>query len=252
MNTEALKDLLYRLADDDLIIGHRNSEWTGFGPVLEEDIAFSSMAQDQIGHSLSYFTLLHGLGESEPDQNAFMRTETAYRCAQIVEFPIQDYAFSLARHFFYDYAKFVRLKALLQSSYSPLQSLAQRFVREHKYHLSHAKTWIVQLGKGTEESRLRMQSAVNQVYPMALGLFEPTQYDASIAEAGIQAGTEQQLAAQWLDVIEPILVDSQLQLPPIADENPYLGGRKGYHSEYLQPLLDEMTVVFRSDPQAAW
>jgi ring-1,2-phenylacetyl-CoA epoxidase subunit PaaC len=252
MNNEALKDLLYRLADDDLMLGHRSSEWTGFGPVLEEDIAFSSMAQDQIGHSLSYFMLLQELGEPEADQNAFMRTETAYRSAHLVEYPVQDYAFSLARHFFYDYAKHIRLKALKQSTYAPLRALADRFTREHKYHLSHARTWMVQLGNGTEESRLRMQSAVNQVYPMALGLFEPTLFDAAIAEAGIQAGTEQVLASQWLDAIEPILAEAQLQLPPVSDDNPYLGGRKGYHSEYLQPLLDEMTVVFRSDPQAAW
>lgn len=87
MNTQAIKELLYKMADDLLIIGHRNSEWTGLGPILEEDISFSSMAQDKIGQSQAIFQLLHELGEQEPDTVAFMRGAAQFHNAQFLELP---------------------------------------------------------------------------------------------------------------------------------------------------------------------
>src|SRR5512141_2016888 len=105
----AIKDLLYRIADDELILGHRNSEWTGLGPILEEDIAFSSIAQDQIGHAVSIYTMLHEqFGEPTPDALAFGREEHEFRCSHLVELPIGDYAFSLIRHFLFDHAELLR------------------------------------------------------------------------------------------------------------------------------------------------
>ena len=98
MNTEAVKELLYKMADDLLIIGHRNSEWTGLGPILEEDIAFSSMAQDKIGQSQALFQLLHELGEQEPDTVAFTRNANQFHNAQFVELPNGDYDFSFMTH----------------------------------------------------------------------------------------------------------------------------------------------------------
>lgn len=251
MNTEALKDLLYRLADDDLIIGHRLSEWTGLGPVLEEDIAFSSMAQDEIGHALSYYSLLNTLGENLPDQIAFTRNASEFRSCQFVEQPNGDYAFSLIRHLLYDTAKYVRLQSLIHSAWQPLAELAERITKEHKYHLMHAKTWVVQLGNGTEESRLRVQSALIEAFPMAFGIFETTEYTDTLAEENICL-SENELVTRWLDILNPILEESKLQIPTDTDFSIYMGGRKGYHSEYLQPLLEEMTVVFRTDPQAVW
>jgi ring-1,2-phenylacetyl-CoA epoxidase subunit PaaC len=251
MNTEALKDLLYRLADDDLIIGHRHSEWTGLGPVLEEDIAFSSMAQDQIGHALSYYTLLNNLGEDVPDIIAFTRNASEFRSCQLTEQPNGDYAFSLIRHLLYDTAKHTRLQALVHGSWQPLAELAERIMKEHKYHLMHAKTWVVQLGNGTEESRLRLQSALNEAFPMAFGIFETTEYSQKLAEEGICL-TENDLVTRWLDILYTILDQAKLQVMADPDFSAFMGGRKGYHSEHLQPLLDEMTVVFRTDPQAVW
>ncbi|HEY9487635.1 MAG TPA: Phenylacetic acid catabolic protein, partial [Chryseosolibacter sp.] len=101
MNIESLKELLYKIADDQLILGHRNSEWTGMGPLLEEDIAFSSMAQDKIGQSLALYTILQGLGESPPDTTAFMRDATRFHNCIFVELPNGEYDFSLIRHFLY-------------------------------------------------------------------------------------------------------------------------------------------------------
>ena len=251
MNTEALKYLLYSLADDDLIIGHRNSEWTGLGPVLEEDIAFSSMAQDCIGHALSYYTLLNTLGESEPDVIAFTRNAQDFRSCHLTEQPMGDYAFSLVRHFLYDTAKYIRLQALTQSTWPPLAELAGRILREHKYHLMHAKTWFHQLAVGTDESRLRIQTALNEAFPMAFGLFEVLPVSDELASEGI-CPHENDLASRWLETIDALTSKTKVILPHEPDFAPFLGGRKGYHSEHLQSLLDEMTVVFRTDPQAVW
>ena len=105
MNVEALKDLLYKMADDQLILGHRNSEWTGFGPLLEEDIAFSSMAQDKVGQSWQLYKILNGVGENDPDTVAFMRNADQFHNCQFVELPNGEYDFSLIRHFLFDTAE---------------------------------------------------------------------------------------------------------------------------------------------------
>ena len=118
--TDAIKDLLYRIADDELIIGHRNSEWTGLGPILEEDIAFSSIAQDQIGHAVAIYTILHEqFGELVPYAIAFGRDEDTFHSSQFVELPIGDYAFSLMRHFLFDHAESIRYSMLTESSFAP-------------------------------------------------------------------------------------------------------------------------------------
>ena len=102
MNNSGLKDLLFKMADDALIIGHRNSEWTGIGPMLEEDMAFSSMAQDKIGHAIALYNILHEvLGEADPDTLGFKREAKQFKCCQFVELPIGEYDFSLIRHFLF-------------------------------------------------------------------------------------------------------------------------------------------------------
>ncbi len=252
INFDAIKDLLYRLADDELIIGHRNSEWTGIGPILEEDIAFSSMAQDEIGHAQAYYTLLNDLtGEGTPDQIAFNRKASDFRSCHLVEFPIVDYAFSLARHFCYEIAEAVRLDSLRHSSLRPLGELAKKLSREEKYHQLHAMTWIGQLGRATEESNRRMQEALDLAYPMALGLFEPTEMDEVIAREGLMA-QENELEAAWLTEMEKQITLAGLRVPKVTDKTAYYGGRKGKHSEHLPPLLLEMTEVFSIDTEATW
>ncbi len=246
----AIKELLYRMADDQLIIGHRHSEWTGLGPILEEDIAFSSMAQDKIGQSYHLYNLLHEMGESEPDTVAFTRNDNQFHCCNLVELPNGEYDFSLIRHFLFDHAEAIRFQMLAESSLEPLKLLARKFRGEIKYHVMHADTWVKQLGHGTEESRARMQTALNESFSLALGIFEPGPHEALLKESGIFAG-EQELQARWLESVTAILNEAGLKVPG-ADIHPEYGGRAGKHTEYLQPLLDEMTEVFRLDPAADW
>lgn len=250
---DALEDLLFRLADDKLILGHRNSEWCGQGPVLEEDIAFASMAQDELGHALAYYTLLHqDFGHPDPDQLGFARSEADFRSCHFVEQPIGDYAFSLVRQFLAAAEQTVRLRALQsQEVYPALKELAKKIAREHKYHLLHGRTWVTQLGQGGADARTRMQTALDAAYPMAFGLFEPTPFTEALAAAGIQP-TEAELLEHWHTELAPVLQQAGLHLAPDPDPLPYLGGRRGHHSEHLAPLLAEMREVFVLDPAATW
>lgn len=247
---EAIKELLYKMADDQLIIGHRNSEWTGLGPVLEEDIAFSSMAQDKIGQSLALYDILHQMGESDPDTIAFMRNAEQFHCCHLVELPIGEYEFSLMRHFFFDHAEFARFEMLANSTFEPLQMVARKIKGEIKYHTMHADIWIKQLGNATPESNARMQQAINETFPLALGIFEPGKNDKMLASEGIFIG-EEALKQRWLEAVTPIIEQAGLQLPSL-NATPAFGGRFGKHTPYLQPMLDEMTEVFRIDPAAEW
>lgn len=251
MHTLALKELLYKIADDQLILGHRNSEWTGMGPLLEEDIAFSSMAQDKVGQSYAMFQLLHQLGEQAPDTVAFTRNASQFHNAVLVELPNGEYDFSLIRHFLYDTAEAIRFEMLAQSSYGPLADLARKIKAELRYHTLHANTWIKQLGTATPESITRLQQSLQVALPYALGMFEPSPYEAAIIDEKFFAG-EAMLAERWKARVEEIISQTQLQLPGWHTLTPVYGGRRGEHSEHLQPLLDEMSEVFRIDPTAEW
>jgi ring-1,2-phenylacetyl-CoA epoxidase subunit PaaC len=250
MNELAIKELLYKIADDLLILGHRNSEWTGFGPLLEEDIAFSSMAQDKVGQSLALYTILHDLGEQQPDTVAFMRNANQFHNCIFTELPNGEYDFSLIRHFLYDTSLAIRFEMLTHSSFVPLKELAVKINGELKYHTLHANTWIKQLGSATSESVSRLQNSLNISWPYALGIFEPSEYENILIESGIFAG-EDVLKEKFLIKVKGIIEQTQLQLLNEKTQ-PVYGGRKGQHSEHLQPLLDEMGEVFRIDPTAEW
>jgi ring-1,2-phenylacetyl-CoA epoxidase subunit PaaC len=248
--SEAIKDLLYRIADDELVIGHRNSEWTGLGPILEEDIAFSSIAQDQIGHAVAIYTILHeNFSAPDPDAIAFARDERDFKCSQFVELPIGDYAFSLVRHFLFDHAEMLRYAMLTESSFAPLAGLAKKIKGELKYHVLHGDLWVNKLGNGTEESHARMQTALNEAWPYALGMFETTAFENELIETKVFGG-EEALREKWLATVTPILEKALLSVPQNIGAK--MGGRNGYHTEHLQPLIDEMAEVYRLDPSAVW
>ncbi len=251
MNNTAVKELLYKMADDLLIIGHRNSEWTGLGPILEEDISFSSMAQDKIGQSQALFQLLHELGEQEPDTVAFARGSGQFHNCQFVELPNGEYDFSLVRHFLFDHADQLRFEMLANSSYEPLAKVARKVKGEIKYHVFHANTWVVKLGPANEESHTRMQKALNEAWNYALGIFENGPFEEELKQAGIFEG-EQVLFDKWLANITPHLLKAGLMIPSQDTWQAVNGGRFGKHTSHLEPLVEEMSEVFKIDPSAEW
>ena len=252
MNNQALKDLLFKMADDALIIGHRNSEWTGIGPILEEDLAFSSMAQDKIGHAQALYNILHSiLGEADADTLAFKRETKNFKCCQFVEQPIGEYDFSLMRQFLFDHAELIRYEMLSQSSFQPLAQLAKKIKGEIKYHVLHADTFVKQLSNGTEESKARMQSSLNFAWHYALGIFEESEFENELISENIFGG-ETELKKRWLEKISTVIKTVSLKIPETDESKIIYGGRKGVHSEFLKPLLNEMCEVLRTDIEAEW
>lgn len=244
MNELALKDLLYRMADDELISGHRMSEWCGTAPLLEEDLAFSSIGQDKLGHSLQLFTYLHELGEPDPDTNGFRRNWNHFLSCQLVELPIGNYAFSLMRHFLFDNSEFLRYKLLKESSFEPLAKFSVKAVSELRYHVMHANEWIKKLGNSSDEAIELLQKSLNELAPYALGMFEKSKYEDVIIDEKFFQG-EDILKNQWFDSITPILKKTKLTIP---DFNAVIGGsRYGKHSIHLEPLITEMTEVISSE-----
>ncbi|TWF44655.1 ring-1,2-phenylacetyl-CoA epoxidase subunit PaaC [Chitinophaga polysaccharea] len=249
----ALTDLIIKMADDELIQGHRNSEWTGLGPVMEEDIAFSSMAQDKIGHAWALYRILHeNLEGKDPDKFAFHRPEKDFKCSHLVEMPNEEYGFSLMRHFLFDHAEAIRYESLVDSSFEPFRMLSKKVKGELKYHTLHANAWIMQLSQAGEESYQRMQEVLNNTMALAAGIFEASpEYENILVTEKVYPG-EAALYQRWLDRIYPILVKASLNLPDIKTITPAYGGRQGIHTPYLQPLLKEMGEVFNLDTEASW
>jgi ring-1,2-phenylacetyl-CoA epoxidase subunit PaaC len=251
MNTTALKDLLYKIADDQLILGHRSSEWIGLGPLLEEDIAFASKAQDKVGQSLAFYKLLEDLGEKDPDTVAFGRKAEEFHNSTFVELPNGEFDFSIVRHFLFDTAEFIRFDLLRDSSYQPLSNLANKIKGEIQYHIMHANEWMKQLGHADDQTLTRMQKALDYALPYAMGVFELSKYEEELISEEIFTG-EKALQAIWQEKVSEVIGKSQLTLPSFSGLEPAYGGRYGKHTEHLQPLLTEMGEVIQSDPTAEW
>jgi ring-1,2-phenylacetyl-CoA epoxidase subunit PaaC len=255
----ALAGLLLALADDEFVIGYANSEWTGIAPLLEEDIAFSSLAQDELGHAKLFYELAAELLNTDPDALAYGRAPGDFRNAQICERPRGDWADSVSRQFFYDTADYLRLESLRQSTYTPLAMAADSIIREEKYHLLHAQTWLERLAGGSAEARDRQRAAFTALWPGALGLFEALPCEDELVAAGMMPAPSSALRERWLaSIAEPL---QRLGLPwPFEMRDgvwspsitPNYGGRCGAHGASFLALYDTITSVYRLDPSAKW
>jgi ring-1,2-phenylacetyl-CoA epoxidase subunit PaaC len=205
---------LLAIADDELILGWRDSEWTGIAPTLEEDVAFSSIAQNEIGHARALYELAAGELGTDADALAFDRRPDEYRCAPLVELHLLDWAHTIARRYLYEEADRVRIEALKAGDDAELAGLAGKIDREETYHRLHAEMWA---GRLRDEPRFR--DAVAELWPYALGVLEPDQREELARRVG-------------LDVVD-------------ANE-------RGEHTQELAELWDEMTEVRRSAPGQQW
>jgi ring-1,2-phenylacetyl-CoA epoxidase subunit PaaC len=251
----SLIEFLTALADDELLLGHRDSEWTGHAPILEEDIAFSNIAQDEIGHSLVWYSMLEPLSGRTPDHMGFVRSAAEFRCCRFVTYPKGDFAYTVVRQYLFDEAELVRLEALGASSYAPIRAAAGKILQEEAYHVLHSKGLLERLGTATSESRTRMQAAVDAAFPQALGMFELLGSEDDLVRAGVFPGNKD-LQRQWLQRIVPVMKGAELALP--VDRNgeptcaPDLGGRRGFHLPHLDEAVADMQKVYLSEPGAAW
>ncbi|HSC91369.1 MAG TPA: 1,2-phenylacetyl-CoA epoxidase subunit PaaC [Gaiellaceae bacterium] len=207
-------DRLLAIADDELVLGWRDSEWTGIAPVLEEDVAFSSIAQNEIGHARALYELAARELGTTADELAFDRDPVEYRCAPLVELRfVPDWARTIARRVLYEAADELRIEALKASDDAEVAGLAAKIDREEAYHRMHARMWAERL-----RGEPRYEAAVEELWPYALGIVEPGQREALAARVG----------------------------RPVVD-----AVERGGHPE-LEPLWLEMTEVRRSVPGAAW
>jgi ring-1,2-phenylacetyl-CoA epoxidase subunit PaaC len=203
---------LLGLADDELVLGWRDSEWTGIAPLLEEDVAFSSIAQNEIGHARAVYELLTG-EDGDADALAFDRKPDEYRCSPLVELHLLEWAHTIARRWLYEVADEIRITALKDDSDSAVAGLAAKIDREEAYHRMHAEMWHERL-----RDEPRFQAAVEELWPYALGVLPPELRGELVSRVGLAS----------VEAIE-----------------------RGTHTDELAPLWEEMTMVRRSAPAGA-
>jgi ring-1,2-phenylacetyl-CoA epoxidase subunit PaaC len=255
---EALAELLLAMADDEFVLGFWDSEWTGIAPLLEEDVAISSLAQDEIGHARALYQLLAELTGADPDRTAFGRQAREYRHARLLDHPRTDWAFTIARRFLYDTADAARLDLLVASAYAPLAGLVAKMRREETYHLLHMSAWMERLAGGQGEPRRRLVAALERLWPDALCVLAPLPGEQHLIEAGVQAQGMAIAEQRWLGMLEPLLERLELPFPFRRDGDrlvPTIArppAPRAEHADSFQWLWGEFTMVYRSDPEATW
>jgi ring-1,2-phenylacetyl-CoA epoxidase subunit PaaC len=248
-NTLAL--LLLAMADDEFVIGFSDSEWTGIAPLLEEDVAMSSLAQDELGHAQALYALLAEVVDDgrDADAIAYDRPVEGYYHARLLDHPRGDWADTIARRYLYDTADAVRLEALAASSFAPLRELVGKLRREERYHQMHVTTWLERLAAAGGEPRERLLIALGRLAPDAATVLASLPNDLSLVMAGIVDATGDELDARWRAAIGPTFERLDLPMPPsIADP---LSARSD-HSDAFRWLWGEFTAVRSSDPGATW
>ncbi|AME23204.1 phenylacetic acid degradation protein [Burkholderia sp. PAMC 28687] len=266
MTTPQHLSYVLRLADNALILGQRNGEWCGHGPVLEEDIALANISLDLIGqarllysHAAALETELHGTQKTEDDY-AYFRNERDFRNFTLSELPHagplsgttradRDYAVTVVRNFLYSTLMSHLWTALTRSSDAQLAAIASKSIKETRYHLNHASDWLLRFGDGTEESHRRAQAAVDYLMPYTREFFSVDEVETRIADAGIGPLTAD-LETAWREDVDATLAEATLQKP--ADVQHVTTGKLGEHSEHMGYLLAELQSIARQHPGATW
>ncbi|MCA1030424.1 phenylacetate-CoA oxygenase subunit PaaC [Bacillus timonensis] len=257
---ETLVDLLYQLADDDFILSFRGSEWLGLAPHIEEDVAFSSISQDMMGHAAMYYQLLEELGEGSKDYLAHGRTVKVRRNAVLLEEangpgdylvePRYDWAFAVVRNYFYCLIKNIKLDSMKNSSYEPLAHVAIKIKMEEYYHLLHWKVWFKQLFLSTDEAREKMSNAVHRVLDEIEGVLSLGHKSNEMTKLGL-IESELEMKKRWFSTIGPIFEEVNLPVPTIISMKKG-NGRAGYHTKDLETALKVLSEVYQLDPSANW
>jgi ring-1,2-phenylacetyl-CoA epoxidase subunit PaaC len=254
--TAPLDDLLH-LADNALVLGQRNAEWCGNGPVLEEDIALANMSLDLIGQArllYQHAATVAGHGATE-DSLAYFRDATEFRNYTLLELPHaseaseRDYAVTIVRNFLYSALMLLRWEALQKAQDAQLAGIAGKSFKEVSYHLRHSRDWLVRLGDGTAESHARTQAALNHLMPYTAEFWTQAAVDRETPAQGLATSTAA-LRGPWDELVNDALQQAGLQRPSSGAGWP--PGNNRQHSEHLAPLLAEMQSLARAHPDAQW
>ncbi|MCX6316420.1 MAG: phenylacetate-CoA oxygenase subunit PaaC [Bacteroidetes bacterium] len=251
--SESLINYTLHLADNALILGQRNSEWCGHGPVLEQDIAITNISLDLIGQARSLYQyaaekMNAAAGKEHPavteDTLAYYRTEREFKNCLLTEQPRGDWAQTVLRQFFFSTYQYYLYQQLQQYADTNLAAIAEKSLKEVSYHLRWSSEWVIRLGDGTDESNRRMKEAVNELWRYTGELFVPAPYEK---ELGIDPGSMQ---ADWMKKVSAVFEEATLQVP----EKIFMqtGGKTGVHSEHLGYILTELQYVQRTYPGCEW
>lgn len=247
----SLFEYVLRLGDDSLILGHRLSEWCGHGPILEEDIAMTNISLDLVGQAtslLGYAGELEGKGR-DADALAFLRFDRDYKNVLLVEQPNGDFGMTMLRQFFFDAYRKPLFEKLQHSTDQHLAAIAEKSLKETKYHLKHSSEWVIRLGDGTEESNARIQDSLNTLWRYTNELFFTDEVDAELVEKGIVPSL-QEIQLEWNTTVTAVLSEATLTIP--TNNWKQEGGRKGLHSEHLGYILAELQYMQRAYPNMQW
>lgn len=247
----ALFTYALRLGDDALVLSQRLSEWASRAPEIEEDIALTNIALDLLGQAralLDYAAVVEG-GTRDEDDLAYLRTEREFRNLHLVEQENGDFAHTIARQLFFSTYQLFLYEELISSTDELLAGVAAKAVKEAAYHHDHAALWTVRLGDGTDDSRRRMQAAVDRLWPFTAELFDADDVETGLAAQGI-AVDPATLRPRWVRAISDTFATATLVIPPTVWTSH--GGRRGVHTECFGYLLAEMQYLHRLHPGASW
>jgi ring-1,2-phenylacetyl-CoA epoxidase subunit PaaC len=251
-----LAELLLSVADDKFVLGQRNADWTGLAPILEEDIAFSALAQDDLAHAKALYEFIAnelGRGDGDADRLAYGRRPEEYRCAALVELHDEfNWAMALVRLAYFAHFDVLRLGRLAESAYAPLAALAARILAEARIHTEHADQWLARLGHAQGESHRRVQMALDALAPQAVMLFEMTPGVAELEAADLYPRDDRDAFERWRTALEEAAYRGLLEVRLPRPDPDARGGRRGQHSAGFGALLEELTEVYRVEPGAAW
>ena len=268
MNDNLIKYTLH-LADNSLILGQRNSEWCGHGPVLEQDIAITNISLDLIGQARNFYQHAAQLinnsktwessevspvggdleGAATEDSLAYLRKEREFKNCLLVEQPNGDWAQTILRQFFFSQYQYLLFEQLQNSKDEQLAAIAEKSLKEVTYHLRWSSEWVIRLGDGTEESHKRMLKAIDELWRYTGELFEAADYETQMVNDGIGVDVSK-LNASWVSKVQEILSEATLPIP----EKTFMqkGGKEGKHTEHLGYILTELQYMQRAYPGCEW
>ena len=246
-----LIDYTLHLADTALILGHRNSEWCGHGPILEQDIAITNISLDLIGQARNFYqygAFLKNDGSTE-DSFAYFRNANEFKNLLLAEQPKGDWAQTIARQFFFSAYQHFLFEKLAESSDDQLAAIASKAYKEVTYHLRWTSEWIIRLGDGTAESHTRLSNAVNNLWDYTEEMFIPAPYETSLNKIIPDLSA---LKEPWLNKIAEVFQEATLTVPLPVTSSFHTGGKTGEHTFHLENILKELQSVARAHPEAKW
>lgn len=249
--SDHLLNYTLHLADNSLVMGHRLSEWTGHGPILEQDIAISNIALDLIGQSRNFYQYaaqLKGSGTTEDDL-AYLRDAEGFRNIILTELPNGDWAKTILKLFLFSTYQYYLYQKMIGSSDTQLWAIAEKSLKEVTYHLRWSSEWVIRLGDGTEESHRRIENALEELWDYTGEIFLPAEYETESVKNNIAVDINS-LKDDWENKVKTVFKEATIELPAKAKGNK--DGKEGKHTEHLQAILNDMQYLQRTYPGCEW